>query len=91
VQDRQPPEVFVGRAAELARVAEVITQVEAGQPWLVAFEGDPGVGKTTLARRCLGAVPGLTVLWARADQAETDLEFGLVDQHFTLFSATGRR
>jgi hypothetical protein len=34
VQDRQPPlEVFVGRAAELARVAEVITPVETGQPW----------------------------------------------------------
>jgi ATP-dependent Clp protease ATP-binding subunit ClpA len=55
VQDRQaPPDVFVGRAAELARVAEVITRVKAGQPWLVAIEGDPGVGKTSLARRCLG-------------------------------------
>jgi hypothetical protein len=43
VQDRQaPPDVFVGRAAELARVAEVITRVKAGQPWLVAIEGDPG-------------------------------------------------
>jgi hypothetical protein len=31
MQDRQPPlEVFVGRAAELARVAEVVTRVEAG-------------------------------------------------------------
>jgi len=54
VQDRQPLlEVFVGRAAELARVADVSAQVEAGQPWLVAIEGDPGVGKTALARRCL--------------------------------------
>jgi hypothetical protein len=33
VQDRQVPlDVFVGRVAELARVAEVVTQVEAGQP-----------------------------------------------------------
>jgi DNA-binding CsgD family transcriptional regulator len=87
MQDRRPPlEVFVGRAAELARVAEVVTRVEAGQPWLVAIEGDPGVGKTALARRCLGAAPGLTVLSARADQAETDLDFGLVDQ---LFRAAG--
>jgi DNA-binding CsgD family transcriptional regulator len=81
VQDRQAPlDVFVGRAAELARVAEVVARVEAGQPWLVAIEGDPGMGKTSLARRCLAQAPGLTVLSARGDQAEADLDFGLVDQ-----------
>jgi ATP-dependent Clp protease ATP-binding subunit ClpA len=46
VQDRQAPlDVFVGRTAEIARVAEVATRVLAGQPWLVAIEGDSGVGK----------------------------------------------
>jgi predicted ATPase len=81
VPDRQIPlDLFVGRAAELASVAEVITRVEAGQPWLVAIEGDPGVGKTALARRCLTEATGLRVLSARADQAETDLDFGIVDQ-----------
>jgi MoxR-like ATPase len=56
--------------------------VEAGQPWLVAVEGDPGVGKTALARRCLAEAEGLSwrVLSARAGQAEADLDFGLVDQ-----------
>ena len=78
---RQPPlDVFVGRAVELAQVAEVIARVEAGQPWLVAIEGDPGVGKTALARRCLAGATGLRVLAARGDQAEADLDFGLVDQ-----------
>jgi len=81
VQDRQPPlDLFVGRAAELARVAEVMTRVEAGQPWLVAIEGDPGLGKTALARRCLAQAAGLKVLSARGDQAEADLDFGVVDQ-----------
>jgi hypothetical protein len=81
VQHRRAPlDLFVGRAAELARVAEVFARVEAGQPWLVAIEGDPGVGKTSLARRCLAGADGLRVLWARASQAETDLDFGLVDQ-----------
>jgi len=81
VQDRQPlVDPFVGRAAELARVAEVITRIEAGQPWLVAIEGDSGMGKTALARRCLAEAPGLRVLQARADQAEADLDFGIVDQ-----------
>jgi DNA-binding CsgD family transcriptional regulator len=83
VQGRQVPlDVFVGRAAELAQVAEVVAQVEAGQPWLVAIEGDPGVGKTALARQFLAGVPGLRVLSARADQAEADLDFGLADQLF---------
>jgi DNA-binding CsgD family transcriptional regulator len=81
VQHRLAPlDLFVGRAAELARIAEVFARVEAGQPWLVAIEGDPGVGKTSLARRCLAGADGLKVLWARASQAETDLDFGLVDQ-----------
>ncbi len=75
-----PLDVFVGRAAELARVAEIVARAEAGQPWLLAIEGDAGVGKTSLARQCLAGSPGLRVLWARAGQAETDLEFGLVDQ-----------
>src|SRR5271155_643 len=73
-------EVFVGRASELARVAEITAGVEAGQPWLVAIEGDPGVGKTALARRCLSGTPGLRVLSARGDQAEADLDFGIVGQ-----------
>ena len=70
----------MGRAAELASVAEALTKVEAGQPWLVAIEGDPGVGKTARARRCRTEATGLRVLSARADQAETDLDFGIVDQ-----------
>ena len=87
MQERQPPlDVFVGRAEELARVAEVITRMEAGQPWLVAIEGDPGIGKTALARRCLAEAAGLRVLWARGDQAEADLDFGIADQ---LFRAAG--
>jgi DNA-binding CsgD family transcriptional regulator len=81
VQNRQAPlDLFVGRAAELERVAEVVTRVEAGQPWLVAIEGVPGVGKTTLVRRGLAVATGLRVLSARADQTETDLDFGLVEQ-----------
>jgi DNA-binding CsgD family transcriptional regulator len=81
VQNRRVPlDVFVGRVVELSRVAEVIARVVAGQPWLVAVEGEPGMGKTTLARRCLAQVSGLKVLSARADQAETDLDFGIVDQ-----------
>jgi hypothetical protein len=61
-------------------MAEVVSRAEAGQPWLVAIEGDPGMGKTSLVRRCLTSTPGLRVLSARASQAEADLDFGVVDQ-----------
>ena len=83
VQDRRAPlDVFVGRAAELDRVAQVVAAAEAGQPWLVTIEGEPGVGETALARRILAGAGAadLKVLTARADTAEADLDFGLVDQ-----------
>jgi predicted ATPase len=81
VQDRQTPlDVFVGRTGELARIAEVMAAAQAGQPWLVVIEGDPGVGKTALVRRCVASASGWRVLAARASQFETDFEFGLIDQ-----------
>ena len=64
MQNRQVPfDVFVGRAAELASVAEVLTRVAAGQPWLVAIEGDPGVGKTALARAQMRNQDGPVSCW----------------------------
>ena len=81
MRHRQAPlDVFVGRAAERGQLAEVVARVEAGQPWLVAIEGDPGVGKTALVRRCLAETAGLRVLQARASLPEADLDFGIVDQ-----------
>jgi DNA-binding CsgD family transcriptional regulator len=83
VGDRPTPlDVFVGRATELALMAEAVARAEAGQPWLVAIEGDAGVGKTTLVRHCLAQAPELRVLSARCGQGETDLDFGVVDQLF---------
>jgi predicted ATPase len=83
VQDRRPAlGVFVGRSAQLAQLAEVTERVQPGQPWLVTIEGEPGVGKSALARHCLAGpvADGMRLLSARADLAEADLDFGLVDQ-----------
>ncbi len=73
------PDLFVGRVAELDQIAETLRQVADGEPWLVSIEGDPGMGKSALARQALADG---RVLSARADQAEADLDFGLVDQLF---------
>jgi predicted ATPase len=50
--------VFVDRAGELARFTGVVTQVRAGEAWLVTVEGESGIGKSALARRCLDAADG---------------------------------
>ena len=73
-------DVFVGRKAELARLAEVLARVRQGQPWLVTIEGESGVGKTALVKRSLASSAALTVLWARADPGEADLEYGIIGQ-----------
>ena len=73
-------DVFVGRKAELVLLADVMARVRDGQPWLVTIEGESGVGKTALARRFLAAETGLTVLRARADPGEADLEYGIIEQ-----------
>ncbi len=54
--------------------------MRAGEAWLVTVEGESGIGKSALARRCLDAAEGFTVLSARADPAETDLDYGIVGQ-----------
>lgn len=70
----------MGRSAELGEVADVLARVREGRPWLVAIEGESGIGKTALARRCVGSLSDATVLWGRSDPAETDLEYGVVEQ-----------
>ena len=73
-------DVFVGRKAELARLADVVARVRQSQPWLVTIEGESGVGKTALTRHSLASSTDLTSLWARADPNEADLEYGIIDQ-----------
>jgi DNA-binding CsgD family transcriptional regulator len=84
VLDRQAPlDLFVGRAAELDQTAGTLRRAADGQPWLITIEGDPGMGKSALARHALADVH---VVSARASQSETDLDFGVADQ---LFRAAG--
>ncbi len=73
-------DVFVGRQAEAAQLADAVARVRHGQPWLITVEGESGVGKTALVRRCLAAEDGLTALWARADRGEADLDYGIIEQ-----------
>src|SRR5580700_707464 len=80
VVDGQVDEVFVGRQNELARIGDVWARMETGQPWLVSIEGESGIGKTALATEAVLRSAGSTVLWARCDPAESDLQYGVIQQ-----------
>jgi DNA-binding CsgD family transcriptional regulator len=72
-------DVFVGRGPELSRFAQIMDRVRQGHPWLVTVEGEPGIGKTALVRRCVAST-GTRALWARSDPIESDVEYGVVEQ-----------
>ena len=73
-------EVFVGRQTELTRISEAMSDVERGRPWLLTVEGESGIGKTALVRHWVASRPDVRCLWARADPAESDLAYGIVEQ-----------
>jgi DNA-binding CsgD family transcriptional regulator/tetratricopeptide (TPR) repeat protein len=63
-------EFFVGRADELARLADLLAAVAAGVGRAVLVEGEQGVGKTSLLRRALGSAEreGCALAWGAGDE-----------------------
>ena len=61
---------FVGRDRELAVLAQRLAVAATGRPQLVALGGEPGVGKTRLARRFARQAhdDGAVVLFGRCDE-----------------------
>jgi dephospho-CoA kinase len=55
--------VLLGRDAELAVLNALITQAEAGTGGVVLLTGEPGVGKTRLARASTEHAVGTMVSW----------------------------
>ncbi|GAA1716838.1 LuxR family transcriptional regulator [Isoptericola hypogeus] len=72
-------EHIVGRHAELGRVTELAA---AGGAGVLVLVGDPGLGKTTLARHAMSTArdAGRTVLTARGAVGERELAFGALHQ-----------
>ncbi|WP_071042177.1 MULTISPECIES: helix-turn-helix transcriptional regulator [Pseudofrankia] len=76
---------FVGRAAELAVLADELERARSGRLRVVMVEGEPGAGKTTLVRRFLDGLgdgwdTGPRVLYASGDEAERSVPLGVVAQ-----------
>jgi DNA-binding CsgD family transcriptional regulator len=75
-------DVFVGRAAELAVLADLLAGVAGGVGGAVLVEGEQGIGKTTLLRHAFGAAggAGCVLRWAAADELRQWLPLGVMTQ-----------
>ncbi|MGW4826366.1 helix-turn-helix transcriptional regulator [Amycolatopsis japonica] len=71
---------FVGRAAELATLRDLVERAADGEANLVTVEGPPGSGKSMLIRQFVAERTREIVLHARADQSEIDYGYGVVEQ-----------
>ena len=71
---------FVGRQRELSILDEKLSAARAGQPQIVYIEADAGSGKSTLLSHFVGSVTDATILEASADEDETVLSYGIIDQ-----------
>ncbi len=80
IDDLAPGGVFVGRQAELEIVLQAMEAARAGRPQIVWIEGEPGIGKTAFARRCLATLEDVVILEASGEESETTLDYGVVLQ-----------
>jgi DNA-binding CsgD family transcriptional regulator len=73
-------ECFVAREDELSALHGALREARDGRPVVVAIEGEPGIGKTTLLRRFLAGAPDTEILWASGDETEVSLDHGISSQ-----------
>ena len=74
---------IVGRDSEVARFERALAGARAGQPGVVLLVGPAGIGKTALWRHVLtpeGSAGGAPVIVATGDEAEAELDYGIIDQ-----------
>ena len=74
------PVGFVGRQRELRVLEEKLSEARTGHPQVVYLEADPGAGKSTLLSKFAASITDALVLEVGADEDETLLAFGVIDQ-----------
>jgi DNA-binding CsgD family transcriptional regulator len=74
---------FVGRTEELGGLRARLADARHGRPQVVQVQGPAGIGKTALLEHFLvsaGEPPGVAVLRASGEEAETLLAYGVLNQ-----------
>lgn len=70
---------LLGRDQQLASLEAALADGRAGRRTVVVVEGEAGMGKTSLLREGLTGAGG-TLVWASGDEAEIDVDHGIIDQ-----------
>ena len=70
-----PAGVLAGRANELALLDGYLRELTRGSGGAMLIEGEPGIGKTALARTALAGLPpgGCQVFWGAGDELGQEL------------------
>lgn len=63
-------DVLVGRDTEIAVLDSLVSQAVAGAEGVLLLCGEPGVGKTRLAREISGRAGGVVVSWGACGECE---------------------
>lgn len=74
------PPSLIGRDRQLAGVARSVARVRTGRAQFVLIEGESGFGKTALLRAVVDTVPHWPLRSAVADENETELPYGVLNQ-----------
>ena len=64
---------IVGRRAELGRIDALLVAARGGSTTSVVFEGEPGIGKSTMLLAAARRAVGFRCLWARGFESEAVL------------------
>ncbi|WP_150460350.1 helix-turn-helix transcriptional regulator [Nesterenkonia ebinurensis] len=72
--------MLVGRQDDLDAIRSAIGHAASGSPQLVVIEGDPGIGKRSLARAALAGAGGAQIVRVTCDRSETSVAYAALDQ-----------
>jgi DNA-binding CsgD family transcriptional regulator/tetratricopeptide (TPR) repeat protein len=75
-----PAQVFVGRERELAALNAALSSARSGEPRVVMLEGEAGIGKSSLVFEFQATHRQMLALVAGAEEAESAIPFGIVQQ-----------
>ena len=81
-------EGLLGRDAEVRRLDQIVAAARQGRSAVLAFRGEPGVGKTALLDYAQGAAADLQVIRIDCVESEMELSFAAVHQLLRPFLAT---
>ena len=82
------PELFVGRDAELAQLAQWWTTVQQGQRQVGMLVGEPGIGKTALVETFVAQVRATADVWVGHGQCMD--HYGAGEAYLPVLEALGR-